>query len=195
MKAMTCFALMGLMAASVTAEPLLKQANVPEKSKGWLDSFEKAKTEAAANKQPIFAFFTGSDWCGWCVKLKKEVLDTKGFEDFAAGNLVLFEADFPRAKPLSDEVKKQNAELAAKYGVRGYPSVFLLDAEGKVLGKTGYQQGGEKVYIEHLRKLLNDAGVTSAEKPAAQKGMSAFEKLKAEKAQAEAAAGAAAKPE
>jgi len=174
--------LIGLMAACVQAQSWVKKDKAPEKSKGWLDNFELAKKEAAAFKQPIFAFFTGSDWCGWCMKLRSEALDTKEFEKFAADNLILFEADFPRDKKISGQVKKQNAELAAKYGVRGYPTVFLLDAEGSELGKTGYQEGGAEAYVKHLKELLNKAGVKTTEKPVAGKTLSAYEKMKAEKA-------------
>jgi len=193
MKQIAGLVLVGMLAASVTAEGLSGKAAGADKSKGWLTDFEKAKTEAAALDQPIFAFFTGSDWCGWCVKLKGEVLDTKGFMNFANDNLVLFEADFPQRKKLSAAVKKQNAELAAKYGVRGYPSVYLLDATGKVLAQTGYQKGGDKAYVEHLQELLKKAGVKTGATPAEAKDLSPFEKLKAAR-EAEAAAAKAEQP-
>jgi protein disulfide-isomerase len=171
-----------LLAACVQAQSWAKKDKAPEKTKGWTDSFEVAKAESAAFKQPILAFFTGSDWCGWCMKLRSEALDTKEFEKFAADNLILFEADFPRSKKLSDKVKRQNGELAAKYGVRGYPTVFLLDAEGNTLGQTGYQEGGAAAYVTHLKELLDKAGVKTVDKAAAGKPLSAFEKKKVEKA-------------
>ena len=182
MKRVIGMALVCALAACVQAQSWVKKDKAPEKTKGWTDSFETAKAEAAAFKQPILAFFTGSDWCGWCVKLREESLDTQAFEKFAADNLILFEADFPRNKKLSDKVKKQNNELAAKYGVRGYPSVFLLDAEGNTLGRTGYQEGGGEAYVKHLKELLDKAGVKTVEKPEAGKPLSAYEKMKAEKA-------------
>lgn len=181
MKRMIGLTLVCLMAACVQAQSWAKKDVVPEKTKGWVDDFEVAKKEAAAFKQPIFAFFTGSDWCGWCMKLRREALDQKAFEKFAADNLILFEADFPRAKKVSAKVKKQNSELAAQYGVRGYPTVFLLDAEGKELGRTGYQEGGAEAYVKHLKELLDKAGVKTEEKPEAGKAVSAYEKMKAEK--------------
>ncbi|HHU15078.1 MAG: thioredoxin family protein [Kiritimatiellae bacterium] len=177
---MTCA--VAMVVACVQAQSWLKKEKEPEKTKGWIDNFEQAQKEAEAFKQPIFAFFTGSDWCGWCVRLKKEALDTKEFEKFAADNLILFEADFPRAKKISDKVKKQNDELASKYGVRGYPTVFLLDAEGKQLGRTGYKAGGAEAYVKHLKEMLETAGVKTVEKPEAAKPLSAYEKMKAERA-------------
>ncbi len=177
---MTCA--VAMVVACVQAQSWLKKEKEPEKTKGWIDNFEQAQKKAEAFKQPIFAFFTGSDWCGWCVRLKKEALDTKEFEKFAADNLILFEADFPRAKKISDKVKKQNDELASKYGVRGYPTVFLLDAEGKQLGRTGYKAGGAEAYVKHLKEMLETAGVKTVEKPEAAKPLSAYEKMKAERA-------------
>ncbi|MBR4171193.1 MAG: thioredoxin family protein [Kiritimatiellae bacterium] len=120
----------------------------------WLDSFENAKKEAEKSKVPIFALFTGSDWCPWCVKLHNEVLESKEFKKYAKENLVLFIADFPQSKKISDKVKRQNQKLAKDYGVRGYPTVLLIDAEGKELARTGYKQGGGKAYVEHLKSLL-----------------------------------------
>lgn len=181
MKRMIGVTLACLMASCVLAQSWVKKDKEPEKTKGWLDSFEQAKKEAAAFKQPIFAFFTGSDWCGWCIKLRKEALDTKAFETFAADNLILFEADFPRGKKLPEKVKRQNGELADQYGVRGYPTVYLLDAEGKKLGTTGYQEGGAEAYVKHLKELLDKAGVKTVDKPAAGKAPSAYDKMKAGK--------------
>lgn len=186
MNGMKRFAVCAAVACAVSmcaqAQSWAKKEKEPEKTKGWTDSFEQAQKESAAFGQPIFAFFTGSDWCGWCVKLHKEVLETKEFEKFAADNLILFEADFPRGKKISDKVKKQNAELAAKYGVRGYPTVFLLDAKGEQLGRTGYQAGGGAAYVKHLKELLEAKGVKTEEKPEAGKALTAYEKMKAEKA-------------
>jgi len=181
MKRMIGVTLVCLMAACTQAQSWAKKDKAIEKTKGFISDFEQAKKEAAAFKQPIFAFFTGSDWCGWCMKLRSEVIDTKAFEKFAADNLILFEADFPREKKQSSSTKKQNEALAATYGVRGYPTVFLLDAEGKQLGKTGYQEGGGEAYVKSLKEMLEQAGVTVEDKPAAGKAVSAYEKMKASK--------------
>jgi protein disulfide-isomerase len=120
----------------------------------WLTDFQKAKQMAAETKRPILADFSGSDWCGWCIKLDKEVFSQKAFADYAKENLVLFMADYPQAKQQSTEIKKQNGELAMKYGIQGYPTVLLLDAKGEVIGRTGYQPGGAEKYVAHLQELL-----------------------------------------
>ena len=105
----------------------------------------------------ILADFSGSDWCGWCIKLDKEVFSKKPFQEYAKKNVVLFLADFPSRKELPAKVKEQNEKLAKQYGVRGFPTVLLLDATGKILGRTGYQRGGPEAYVEHVQKLIADA--------------------------------------
>jgi len=127
-----------------------------ENSNGeWLSDFEAAKKTAAEKKLPILADFSGSDWCGWCIKLDSEVFSKKEFKEFARDNLVLFLADFPRAKNQDEKIKKQNAELMKKHEVQGFPTVLLMDAEGKVFARTGYERGGAAAYVEHLKKLIS----------------------------------------
>lgn len=121
---------------------------------GWGDDFEAAKTLAAKDKKPILLDFTGSDWCGWCIKLDKEVFSKKEFKDYAKSDLVLVTVDFPHEKYQSKKLKEQNETLGKKYGVDGYPTIVLVDAEGKVLGKTGYQEGGPVKYVEQPKGLL-----------------------------------------
>jgi len=124
---------------------------------GWATDFETAKKLAVEKKLPILADFSGSDWCGWCIKLDKEVFSQKEFKTFAGDNLVLFMADFPRKKKQDEKIKKQNAELMKKYAVGGFPTVLLMDAEGKVFARTGYERGGATAYVAHLKKLISDA--------------------------------------
>ena len=140
-KLLICLAILGFAAASFGAE-------------GWLTDFEAAKKLAAQKNLPILADFSGSDWCGWCIKLDKEVFSKDEFKAYAEDNVVLFLADFPSRKPQPAEVKKQNKALRDLYGIRGYPTVLLLNAEGEVLERTGYQAGGAEKYIEHIKDLL-----------------------------------------
>lgn len=120
----------------------------------WLSNFEVAKKQAAKKKVPILVDFTGSDWCGWCVKLKKEVFSKEAFKNYAEKNLVLLKLDFPRNKKLPEETRNQNIKLMQKYGVRGFPTILILDSKGKVLGKTGYKAGGADNYIKHIKSIL-----------------------------------------
>lgn len=122
---------------------------------GWETDFEKVQAQAKAEGKHMLIDFSGSDWCGWCVKLDKEVFSKKTFTDYAKENLVLMLADFPHNKSKqSAELQKQNKELAKKYGVSGYPTVFILSSDGTLLDKTGYQPGGPEAYVEYIKKVI-----------------------------------------
>lgn len=133
-------------------EPV-KKVEVKDDS-GWQTDFAAARKLAAEKKLPILADFSGSDWCGWCIKLDKEVFSQDVFRNWAKDNVVLFLADFPRKSVLPEEIKKQNRKLMDKYGVQGFPTVLILDAEGNMLQQTGYVQGGPQVYVDNLKTLL-----------------------------------------
>ncbi|MDY0190970.1 MAG: thioredoxin family protein [Desulfuromonas sp.] len=121
----------------------------------WLEDLEQAKIIAQQNNKHIFIDFSGSDWCHWCVKMEKEILNTPEFRQFAAENLVLVSVDFPKRKKQSAQQKQRNEELARKYAVRGFPSVAILDSEGELVTMTGYRSGGATNYVEYLKQLLD----------------------------------------
>ncbi len=124
----------------------------------WLTSFQQAKTQALGRHVPILADFSGSDWCGWCMKLEKEVFTEKAFKDYASTNFVLLLVDFPRRTAQDAEVAKQNQAMAEQYGIEGFPTILLLDATGKELARTGYRPGGAQAYVQHLKSLLAKRG-------------------------------------
>ena len=119
----------------------------------WLTDFHRAQEEAKAGHKLLLINFTGSDWCGWCKRLDAEVFSKQEFADYAKENLVLMTADFPRAKPLSSEVRQQNATLAQKFGIEGFPTIVLLNSEGKMVGALGYTPGGPTAFIGELKKV------------------------------------------
>ncbi len=119
---------------------------------GWTDDFDKAKAQAKAENKKILLDFTGSDWCGWCIRLDKEVFSQQAWKDYAAKNLVLVELDFPRKTQLPAATKKQNEKLAAKYGIQGYPTVVILSSGGNKKGELGYVEGGPEAFIKALEK-------------------------------------------
>jgi protein disulfide-isomerase len=119
----------------------------------WLTDFQKAQAEAKSSHKLLLLNFTGSDWCGWCMRLQAEVFSKPEFAEYAKQNLVLLEVDFPRAKALSSEVRKQNAALAEKYGVEGFPTIVVLNGDGNPVGLLGYMRGGPSVFIDQLKKL------------------------------------------
>lgn len=120
---------------------------------GWTTDFPAAKAQAVADDKDLLMDFTGSDWCGWCIKLKEEVFETAAFKDAAPDDFVLVELDYPNDVPQTDTVKAQNAALAAKYNIQGYPTIILADAKGLPYAQTGYQAGGPEAYLAHLDQL------------------------------------------
>ena len=132
------------------AKPAVEKAKDPV----WLTSLTKAKAESKKTGKPILLNFTGSDWCGWCIRLKKEVFNTPEFKVWAREKVVLLELDFPRNKPQSAETKKENRALATKYDVKGFPTIVFTDAAGKELGRSGYMRGGPKAWTAYADKIL-----------------------------------------
>lgn len=121
----------------------------------WIEDYQLALDRASNENKTILINFTGSDWCKWCIKLDEEVFSHKEFVDYAEDNLVMLKIDFPTTfKQLPQEEQSKRQQLQQKYGVRGYPTILLADAEGEVIGQTGYQPGGPQKYIDHLKEML-----------------------------------------
>ncbi len=136
----------------------------------WLTDVHAALDKAAAENKVVLLDFTGSDWCGWCMKFKGEVLDQPEFAAFAQAHLVLVEVDFPHHKPQSAEQAEANQALGRNYKVGGYPTFLLVDSMAKELWRqTGYRPGGPKSFIAELEKVpgVGHTDPAVAEKPEA----------------------------
>jgi thioredoxin-related protein len=120
----------------------------------WLSDIAEAKKVALEQNRPILLVFQGSDWCAPCMKLERKIWDSQVFKDYAKEHYVLLRADFPRKRKnqLPKDQQEKNNLLAEKYNTQGFfPFVALLNSQGEVLGKTGY----EKISPEEYIKLLN----------------------------------------
>lgn len=120
----------------------------------WYTDVREAITVSNKEQKPMLMFFTGSDWCGWCIRLQNEVLKTPEFTKWAKDNVILVELDYPRRTPQTPEIKNQNSELQQAFGIQGFPTVYFTSAEakdGKVnfkgLGQTGYVAGGPSAWL------------------------------------------------
>ncbi len=130
----------------------------------WHTDLSKAVSISVNEKKPIMLFFTGSDWCGWCMRLKKEVFNHEKFKIWSDDKIILVELDFPRRKKLEPNILNQNRELARIFGVSGYPTCWLVKPQilenSKVnflkLGKLGYVAGGTDKWISVAEKFLNN---------------------------------------
>ncbi|SHL48392.1 thioredoxin family protein [Flavobacterium saccharophilum] len=128
----------------------------------WYTDVREAITESNKVHKPMLMFFTGSDWCGWCIRLQNEVLKTPEFTKWAAENVVLVELDYPRRTPQAPEIKNQNNELQQAFGIQGFPTIYFTSAEaidGKVnfkgLGQTGYVAGGPTAWLAVANGIVN----------------------------------------
>ena len=128
---------------------LIVTGSAPCLAGGWGDDYKAAIAAASKDNRNVLLDFTGSDWCGWCIRLKRETFDKPEFKAYADKNLELVEIDFPQGKSLSPEVRKQNDALQQQYNVQGFPTLVLLSPDGKVIKQqSGYIPGGPKGFIE-----------------------------------------------
>lgn len=144
MKIPTFIALLLISAISLMAKP------------DWSEDYKASLTKAKADDKMILLDFTGSDWCGWCMKIDKEIFSQAEFKDYAKKNLELVELDFPKKRELSAKVKAQNEKLAKEYGIRGFPTIIVLNSKGDKVGELGYMEGGPQAFIDELEKLKNN---------------------------------------
>ncbi len=121
----------------------------------WTTDFNAAKELAKKTNKVMFVDFTGSDWCGWCIRLKENVLTKKAFLDYAKDNLVLVEVDFPENKVQMPAQRKANEALMRKYGVEGFPTILLLNGDGKVLARLDYKNYTPEEYVSYIKAALN----------------------------------------
>lgn len=120
----------------------------------WQTDFKAASEKAKASNRYLLLDFSGSDWCGWCMRLDKEVFSQPAFQQYAASNLVCVLLDFPKRTKLPDDLAKQNEELSNQFGVQGFPTVLILSPKGELVERTGYQEGGPAAYIAHLQQII-----------------------------------------
>ena len=139
-------------------------------SNDWNTDINKAIKTSIKEDKPMLLFFTGSDWCGWCKKLVREVYKTPEFSKWAQKNVVLVDIDFPKRTTLPKELQQQNRTLGQLFAVRGYPTVWLVELTNKggdnvvrynnyylkALGKTGYVAGGPNNWINGANQFLKN---------------------------------------
>lgn len=118
----------------------------------WHRSEQSALEQASHEDKPVVLFFTGTGWCGWCTKLEQEVLHRPEFLQEASRHFVFAVIDFPQHGGDAAQ-QQQNRALMQKYGVRGFPTLVILDSHGNLLGKAGYKAGGPQPYLQNLKQI------------------------------------------
>jgi len=130
-------------------------ADYKAKNEGWLGSITEAYDKSQATGKPIMANFTGSDWCGWCIKLDKSVFHRDEFKKWAKDNVVLLELDFPRRKKVPAEIQQQNADLQRAFQVRGFPTVWVFDLSKDTAGQFNVNALGKIGYTATPKEFIN----------------------------------------
>ena len=148
-------------APSTDAKTQEKQV-VKAEGETWETDLNKAIGLSYETKKPIMLFFTGSDWCGWCIRLQNEVFRTETFTKWASENVILVELDYPRKKEQPQTIKDQNKQLQQMFAVQGYPTChFVMPTptdDGRInlasLGQNGYMAGGPDAWIAKVEEFL-----------------------------------------
>lgn len=132
----------------------LFSASCGRADQAWTSDYKKAQQEAKASHKLLLLDFTGSDWCGFCFQLDRAILSQPQFKDYASKNLILMEVDFPHRKAQSVETKKQNMELAQRYQIEGFPTLVVLNGEGKTVWRyDGMYMGDIAAFLAELAKV------------------------------------------
>ncbi len=135
----------------------------------WYTDVNQVYEISHQTKKPIFAFFTGSDWCGWCHRLEDNVFEKPGFQKWAKDNVILLELDFPRRKQLPEALAKQNSGLQQFFNVQGYPTIWIFNmmkdgTSGKMnisaFGSLGYPESAagkeETAFLANVKTILKN---------------------------------------
>jgi thioredoxin-related protein len=153
--------LLSLLSLSILATPVSGQ-ETPTPT--WFEDFDQACAAAAEQGKDLLVDFTGSDWCGWCIRLDEEVFEHEAFFGPISEGYVLLKLDFPNGEEIKSKVPnpERNAEISEKYSVNGFPTILLMNHFGEVFASTGYQEGGPESYVKHLDEIATAGKKTLA---------------------------------
>jgi protein disulfide-isomerase len=144
----------GLFLAAMALVLAVSGAFAQTKEVNWVTNYDQAVKDAKASGKTLLLNFTGSDWCGWCIRLHNEVFSKPEFVDYASKNLICVKLDFPRRTAQDPALTQQNERLAQQMGITGFPTIILADGTGKPFARTGYQAGGPVNYVNHLKGFI-----------------------------------------
>jgi rhodanese-related sulfurtransferase/thioredoxin-related protein len=136
----------------------------------WLTDLSGGQARAKAEHKSVLLFFHGSDWCPPCVEMQRNVIDSPEFAQFAKRALVLVDVDFPEKAKQTEELRRANLALKAKFNLsaqsgEGFPTIVLLDQNGEtVFQETGYFGGGPAEVLPKLQRHT-DAAAAAADSP------------------------------
>jgi protein disulfide-isomerase len=121
----------------------------------WMTDYDTALKKAAEENKYVFVSISGLDWCRWCIQFEKEVLSQPEFIDYAKENLIPVLLDFKHnGGATSEEFSEQHKNLLKKFRISGFPAVLILNPNGKVIERDGYQRGGALNYIDFIKTVI-----------------------------------------
>ncbi len=121
----------------------------------WTTNYDQALKDSKATGKPVVLFFTGSDWCGWCHKLEDEVLSNESFVKSLGKEYIFVKLDYPINTKLDSATEAQNKRLQAKYQIKGYPHIIVIDGDENILFTGGYAKGGGAKYASSMKKQID----------------------------------------
>lgn len=139
----------------------------------WMTDLEAAKKKAAAENKALLLDFTGSDWCGWCIRIRKEVFDKPRFEAYVSDKFIPVEIDVPNNPNFDPQLRMRNKQLCDRYSIEGFPTVLVTDADGTVAG--GFVGG---IVDPAKVELILNAGLENVRKLDAAQKLTGEEKIK-----------------
>lgn len=137
------------------AEGAKDKTDTTKDESGWYTDYAAAQKASRSGHRPMLVLFTGSGWCGWCIKLEKQILGEAEFKTWAEKKVVLYKAD---AKNGPGDLSAENQKLMQSYGAAGFPTIVITDAKGKSFGTTGYRKMSPKDYTRHLEEIIASKG-------------------------------------
>lgn len=121
----------------------------------WQIDYDAARKQAAAENKYLLVSISGLDWCHWCIQLEEEVFSKPEFVSYARKNLVPVLLDFNSyGKPSAAEFSEQHEQLLRSFGIQGFPTVLILNPQGDIVHRTGYQPGGAETYVTMIQDII-----------------------------------------
>ena len=117
-------------------------------------NFPRSAALAKSTNRPLLLAFIGTDWSISSVKLDREVFDQAELADDSKYNFLLCKLHFYQTQERSPEIIRQNDELATKYKVQEFPTVVVLSADGREIGRLGYVPGGVKAFAAAVNAIV-----------------------------------------
>lgn len=119
----------------------------------WASSYEQAIEQARMTHQSIVLLFTGSDWCHWCKILEQDFISNSHFAQALRGEFLFVRVELPRSHSLPPQVIENNRLLRKRYDVSGLPTLVVLDAQGSILGRSGYLKMSPHQFAAQLQAM------------------------------------------